>query len=342
MTLDPKEIRSAVWPAGTPIPTRVLRCRSCSTRNRVEVPTAVLEPARCLCGRCDAPLLRKPEEPFVDLASRAYEHELDRASLDALRAIPGFPALLKKILTYVSERPARILYRSAFVECGPEQFPALVTLLDTARTRLGLPLRPTLFLGHAPHANASIVGAEDPAILVNTGLVDLLSDAELVAVLGHELGHLHADHALYRSMAQLLASGAVALGGFGTLVTWPLQKALAKWSRCAELTCDRAGLLAARDLGASLGALLALAGGPSSRERGSLQLAPFVRQARALAEAERTNIVEGTIATLLTLDASHPFVAWRVMHLLEWVEHGSYLDLLAGDHEQTKALPTGT
>ncbi len=38
----------------------------------------------------------------------------------------------------------------------------------------------------------------------------------------------------------------------------------------------------------------------------------------------------------MTLDASHPFAAWRVMHLLQWVESGNYLDILAGDYKREK------
>lgn len=333
------EVKEAIWPEGSPL--KVVRCRHCQTRNRVPVATAVLDPASCQCGTCDRPLFLLPDEPLEALPSTAYEHGLDRKSLDALRAVPGFSPLLRKLLTFAAERPTRMYFRSAYVECGPDQFPELHELLHKARARLGTDIAPQLFLGHSPHANAGTLGFEEPVLLVNSALVETLEDDELLSVMGHELGHLCSDHALYRTMARLLASGASVFGGLGTLVTWPLQKALAKWSRCAELTADRAGLLASRDLGASLGSLLALAGGPRGKNRSRLKLAPFVRQARALAESEHASLVDGAFAVLMTLDASHPFVAWRVMHLIDWVEHGGYLDLLAGDYERVQVKAAG-
>lgn len=337
--IEPAELQRAVWPDEAP--TKVVRCRHCRTRNRVPVDRAIVDPASCTCGTCDGALFLRPDEPLEGLRSTSYEHGLDRKSLDALRAVPGFSTVLRKLLAFTAERPTRMYFRSAFVECGPEQFPELHELLQLARTRLGTEISPTLFIGQSPHANAGTLGYEDPVLLVNSGLVEVLADDELLAVMGHELGHLCSDHSLYRQMARLLTTGAVAFGGLGALVTWPLQKALAKWSRCAELTADRAGLLASRDLGASLGALLALAGGPRGKKRSSLRLAPFVRQARELAETEQANVIDGAFALLMTLDASHPFVAWRVMHLIEWVEHGSYLDLLAGDYERLDAVSAG-
>lgn len=337
--IDASEMQRAVWPDGSP--TKVVRCRHCRTRNRVPVATAVVDPASCECGTCEKPLFLRPDEPLEGLRSTSYEHGLDRKSLDALRGVPGFSTVLRKLLAFAAERPMRMYFRSAHVECGPDQFPEMHDLLQLARTRLGTEISPSLFLGHSPHANAGTLGYEDPVLLVHSALVDVLDDDELLAVMGHELGHLCSDHSLYRQMARLLTTGAAVFGGLGTLVTWPLQKALAKWSRCAELTADRAGLLASRDLGASLGALLALAGGPRGKDRSRLRLAPFIRQARALAEAEHASVVDGAFALLFTLDASHPFVAWRVMHLIEWVEHGSYLDLMAGDYEGAVARAAG-
>ena len=41
--------------------------------------------------------------------------------------------------------------------------------------------------------------------MLTTGLVDLLTDSERLAVMAHELGHIKAEHMLYRTMAVTLA-----------------------------------------------------------------------------------------------------------------------------------------
>jgi Zn-dependent protease with chaperone function len=307
----------------------------------VEVPTAVFAPEQCECGACGKKLFLPPGEPFTAISSSAYEHALDRTSLEALKAVPGFPAATRWMLAALGERSAYLNFLASNILCGPEQFPELLALLDQARRRLDLPYQPRCFLGESPHMNAMTLGVEEPLILVQSALLDQLDDAQVVAVLGHELGHLHSDHTLYRVLATFLLLGGAQLSGLMKLLTFPLQKALFHWSRCSELTADRAGLLASRDLSACLRLMLTFAGGnrPGTAGRTRLRLVPFVRQALALEELEAASWLDSALSLLLTMDASHPHAAWRVLHLVRWVESGNYLDILAGDYRRVKRPP---
>lgn len=331
-------LAEALWPDASSVPSKVVTCRHCGQKNRVRVPTAVLHPESCECGACGEALFLPVTEPLKHISSTAYEHGLDKTALEALKSLPGFPSLMRWVLANLGERSLRLFNLSTSVLCDDAQFPELVRLLDTARHTLDIPYTPTLFLTESPFANAMTFGVEEPCIVVHAALLDQLTDSQVVGVLAHELGHLHADHTLYRSLAAVLASGGSMLGAIGRILSWPLQKAIAKWSRCSELTADRAGLLGCRDLPAYLGVLMRLAGGhrPGISGRTQMKLAPFIRQARSLKDLEASSWFDGFLATLMTLDAKHPFVAWRVMHLLDWVEHGNYLEILAGDYERVK------
>jgi len=236
----------------------------------------------------------------------------------------------------LSERLYRVMSLSSSVRCDDDQFPELAKMLDEACRRLDIPYRPELFLTESPVMNAMTLGVEEPIITVHSALLDQMSDAEVTAVLGHEMGHLHSDHVLYKAMAQLLLAGGGTLSGAVKLLTYPVRLALQKWSRCAELTADRAGLLSVRDLGVVLQMEMKFAGGtrPGTTSRTALRLDSFVRQARELTELEASSWWDSVLATLVTIHATHPFVAWRVMHLLEWVESGNYLDILAGNYPQ--------
>jgi hypothetical protein len=75
----------------------------------------------------------------------------------------------------------------------------------------------------------------EPVVIIQGALLDHLDDPQVVAVLGHELGRLHADHTLYRALAGVLASGSAMFGVIGRLLTWPLQKALFKTGLIAHV-----------------------------------------------------------------------------------------------------------
>lgn len=336
---DPEGFCEAVWPSSSSTPTRMLTCRHCGKKNRVKVPEAVVYPQRHHCGACSCALFIGRDEPLTALSSTAYEHSLDRKSLAALKAIPGFKELVRLVLTRVGNRAARIMLMANAVRCGDDQFPELLALMDKARHRLDIPFRPTLFLGESPHMNAMATGFGDPMISVNSGLLDQLGDEELVAVLGHELGHLHPSHQLFHELAQILLMGGATALGFVATVGWPLRAALLKWQRCSELTADRAGALACRDLPTSIRLLLKFAGGyrPGTKARTRMRLAPFIRQARELSQQQSSNALDGVIAAWISMDRRHPFVTWRVMHLIQWAEHGRYLDIMAGDYPRRRA-----
>lgn len=328
------ELAKALWPEAKP--RRTIRCRHCDKGNRVPLAEAVFDSESCRCGSCGGALFLAPDEPLVGLSAKAYEHSLDRKALNALEALPGFPALVRWLLKDVGERTFIQQHMASNILCSHEQFPELLALMNQARSRLDLPFVPTLFLGESPFINAMTTGVDDRVMIVHSAMLDQFTDDELIAVLGHELGHLHSDHVLYHVLAQLLLTGGVMLGAVGRLVTTPLRLALAKWYRCSELTADRAGLLSTRDLATCLRVEMKLAGGsrPGTRSRTDLSLGPFVRQARQLAEIEESSWLDAAIATLLSMNRSHPFAAWRLLHLVRWVENGSYLDIMAGHYRR--------
>lgn len=336
--IDRQELHDAIWPKGVDPPLRKLRCRHCDRPNRVQVPRAALWPDKHDCGECGEPLFLRDDEPLIGLDSTAYEHSLDRKSLEALRSLPGFPAVAKWVGANVAERQFRLHQLSSGVRCGDDQFPELVRLCDTARERLGVggQLNPTLFLGESPVMNAMTLGFEETYVVVKSALLDQLTDDEVIAVLGHELGHLHCGHPLYKALVWMIVGGAAAFSGVFRLLTSPIQKALLKWSRCAELTCDRAGLLACRDLGSSMGVLLTMAGGsrPGITRRTSMRIAPFIAQAREIQDIGADSAMDSALSDLMSLNRTHPYVVTRVTELIRFVENGRYLEIMAGKYNR--------
>ncbi len=338
MNAAQRELAGLLWPDPEKQPSKVVRCRHCGKKNRVVVPKAIFEPTSCKCGACREALFLGLDEPLTDIASSAYEHSMDRKSLQALKAVPGFSAALRWLLKNLPERMLRLQAMAASIRCDGDQFPELAGLMDRARNRLDIPYSPTLFLDESPYMNAMTMGVEQPLITVNSALLDQLDDDEVIAVIAHELGHLHADHVLYMTMARMLLWLGSATSTIIHLLSAPIQLALLRWSRCAELTADRAGLLGCRDLLSSLNVQLKMAGGarPGTVKRGALKLGPFIEQARELEQKEMSSWLDNTLVLMLTMNRTHPYAAWRVMHLLQWVENGNYLDIMAGEYARVR------
>ncbi len=329
-----EELRHSLWPQPGEVPRRVVRCRHCGTRNRVGVPEAVFQSGDFVCADCGGALFLGPEQPYELLSSESYQHPLDRRSLAALRSIPGLPAAVRWLLERFGDRSAQLMFMSEAILCDEQQFPELVSLVERARSRLDLPRRPTVYLGESPHMNALTTGVGAPVIVIRSALLDQMDDDELLAILGHEIGHLQSDHPLYQSLAQSIVMASTTTSEAIRLVAWPLQLALLRWSRHAEFTADRAALLASRDLRACLEMMFVLAGGnrPGTAGRTKMQLGHFVEQCRELRRMESRQNFDRWIGGYMSLGRTHPQLARRVTQLVQWVEHGNYLSILAGDY----------
>jgi Zn-dependent protease with chaperone function len=326
------ELKSDLWPDAEPRRIRVVECRHCALPNRVGVPEAVLTPEKVWCGGCNGALFIGRDEPLTGLTSEAYQHGLDRRSLATMRSLPGVPKMIRWMYEQIGDRAAQLAFMSDAIQCSDEQFPELLAVVDRARRRIDFPEMPAVYLGESPYMNAMTTGVREPVIVVQSALLDQMNDDELLAIVGHELGHLHADHPLYHTVASALVVGGAAASSAVRLLGLPIQRLLLRWLRHAELTADRAALLASRDLRACIGIMLTFAGGnrPGTAKRTRIRLAPFIRQCRQLARVQVGVSVEGLIGGYLAAGRTHPHVAARVHHLIQWVEHGSYLNILAG------------
>src|SRR5690606_6410767 len=100
-------------------------------------------------------------------------------------------------------------------------------------------------------------------IVVNSGMLEVADEDELRCLLGHELGHVLSGHAVYRTMIIILTNLVLRFAWFpvGVFVLYGVIAALFEWWRKAELSADRAGLLACQDPAASLRLSMKLAGG---------------------------------------------------------------------------------
>jgi len=265
---------------------------------------------------------------LTDISSRAWEHPADRGALVALRQLKGFDYVLRKMSGLINERAFRLQFLGSAVRVDERQFPTVHRLYTEAGTTLDVRKLPELFIMNSPIWNAVTIGMDKPLIVVNSALLKGMDEEELRFVLGHELGHAQSGHALYQSLLFWLIrlTGSVSWMPIGALGVRAIIAALQEWSRKAELSGDRAGLLATQDPAVALRVQMKLASGGQLRELGATAfLAPGT-------EDESSGDLRDSLLKLLLLEAqSHPLAVIRAHELRRWVDEGEYMRILSGD-----------
>lgn len=270
-----------------------------------------------------------PRRVLAGIDSRSWEHPADRAALNALRAIPGFDEVLRRLFGFFGEKPVRLAFQANAVRASPTQFPRVHALYREAARALDAPEEYPLFVTQTPLVNAGAYGMERPFVIVNSGTVALMEDDELQFILGHELGHIMSGHVLYTTMMVLL----VRLANLGYPIVGLAARAvlvgLMEWYRKAELSCDRAGALAVQEPEAGMRTMLKFAGGGGAPEA---NLPDFIRQADEYrAEGD---LADQVYKVLNVLGADHPFPVIRVAELRRWYESGDYERILRGEYRR--------
>jgi Zn-dependent protease with chaperone function len=307
-----------------------VKCRFCGQKNAVKDDYKNND---ANCGKCKLPLSNEPHKKFTQLHKNDYVHPLDKKALAALKAIPGVDSILKKLLAWTGESAIRVSFMASAVKVTPTQCPDLYAKLEIACDTLGVE-KPDLFIQQNPLVNAFTGGVEKPIIVLHSALIERLNDEETLAVIAHEVGHIHAEHVLYLTAARLLelianVSVARLLPGseiIKLIVSMGISSALLSWARRAELSCDRAALLVMQDPHVIGRTMMKLAGGTFASK---IDYEEFLEQGRDFKKNYDEKMLDRFWADTMNAGLSHPFPIWRVAEALEWAETDEYSQILA-------------
>ncbi len=283
-------------------------------------------------------------QEFPDISSIAFQHPLDIQATTNLQQVPLLAPLLKLVSSTVFERQMRLMSISNTVRLGPNQAGSVYEKFTKAATILDIPKLPELYVSNQYIVNAYAYGLETYQITLYSGLIDALSEDELLAVIAHELGHVKCEHMLYKTIVYVLRTFGLEYFkrllpvGSEAIILLPLQLAILHWERMAELSCDRAALLVVQDPEIVAGALGKLAGG-SQKILPEINLDDILVQAQEYEDFEST-ILEQIIKVNMMLMQTHPFPAVRVKEILEWGESEQYKNILVGNYVRMSASPT--
>ncbi len=280
---------------------------------------------------------------FPHLSPAAFQHPADVQAIANLQKVPLLAPLIKIISSSVFEKQMQLLSISSSIRLGPNQARSVYQKFEKAAAILDLPELPDLYVSSQYVINAIAFGVEKYQITLYAGLIDFLTEEELLAVIGHELGHVKCQHMLYKTMAYLLRYlGTEVLynllpAGTGMLATIPLQLAILHWERMAELSCDRAGLLVVQDPQVVASALAKLAGG-SKKILPEINLDEILQQAQEYDDSGE-GLVEMLFKVNMMLLQTHPFPIVRAKEIMGWATSEQYQNILAGNYVQNASSP---
>lgn len=285
--------------------------------------------------------VNKESTPVIipKLESSQFRHPLDQRLTALVRNAP-FYGLAEETLRRgfpIIEQGVRLDLMASSVKVSPQQLPELQQLLLEACEILDFPsdFAPELYVQSNPQANAYTLAIQSQVgdkanskknsysssvIVVTSALVDRCTPREIQAVLGHELGHLKCEHALYLTLGNLASSPLSQLPVLGRQIDSQLQE----WRLAAEYTCDRAALLVAQDSDVVASSLMKLFAGTSKYQ---LSTKAFVEQSLEYdKQLESANPL--VRMSIQQQQRTHPLPVKRVAELEKWFRSEEYKKLV--------------
>jgi Zn-dependent protease with chaperone function len=280
----------------------------------------------------------KARQRFPGLDPAVLQHPYDRAALNTLQKVPGLDVIVRKFIELFPERVAYIQNVAQTVRVTKTQCPELYAQLQEACAILDM-REPELYVAHNPLPNAWTSGHDHPYIVVTSGLLDLMNEDEIMAVIGHELGHIKSGHVLYRTIALCITLLLTIVGdmtlGIGRLIGRTIESALLEWYRKSEFTADRSSLLVIQDPQVLLSLMMKFAGG-TLFQRNQMNAQEFLKQADLYEEVD-ANILDRVYKMLLVMPVTHPLTIVRAREIMTWSESREYKDILAGHYARVKS-----
>ena len=285
------------------------------------------------CAACGKPIVRGDRREG-SISAANYVRDADVRTMRSIRRVPGLVRAVQLYAKVMADDDLLLDRYADDVQISQQQLPGIYELYLEAGERLSIANEkmPPLFLDGDRAPNAATAGVERPFVIVSAGLIEIMTPDEVLAVFGHELGHVQAGHFTYttaiRGFRQMVGLAAkfspvdfddIAIELLGD----PLVLA---WIRAAERTADRAGMIAARRPRDMVTAMMKLAGAPPAL-LADLNYDAFAQQAAEFERLVSTSARRRLLVAKDVISRTHPFPAVRVAEMLELLQSAEWIDI---------------
>jgi len=247
-----------------------------------------------------------------------FIHPQDRVALETLKRIPFFDDLLKAYMKLFDENTMRGVNMASMIRLSPTQLPEIYAPLPEICATLGI-AEPEFYLEMNPIPNAYTFGDTKPFVVVNSGIIDLLSPEELKVAIAHECGHILCRHVLYHSLAMTMLKAGMSIFGLGAAVITPIYWSLMYWSRRSEFSADRVAAYVMNDSDCVIRTMMRLSGG-GQHITNAVNIEEYLHQTEEYAALLDESKFNKLLQAWAIKDAAHPFSGIRSLEIRKWFE----------------------
>ena len=202
------------------------------------------------------------------------------------------------------------------VKVSESQFPDVYNAAKTAAERLSM-IQPDVFIKQNSDINAYAIGfLGKKSVVLHSATVEAMDDKELTYILGHEFSHIKCAHTNWTVISSSTSAG---LGI--PVISQLLGFVFLFWSRKAEYTGDRGGLLASRDLKAGISAMAKLAVG--GQLFAQMNIDSLMDQKMDLDQSDLSGLSEAI--------STHPYTVTRIHELRRFSDSDAYRRLTGAE-----------
>jgi Zn-dependent protease with chaperone function len=276
----------------------------------------------------------RKRKTFQEIDASCFQHPSDLEAMRKLARMPSLQRLMRRISVSYMEKMFRMLNTAERVRVTPRQCEPLYRMFEKACGILDIAEVPEIYLATSYSINAFSFGMQKYTVILTSSLVDLLSEEELLSVIGHELSHIKCNHMMYRTLLYLLTFVGVEIFGtifkIAAITFFPLEMKLRSWERKAELSADRGSLLVVQNPAVVESALVKLSGA-SQKLFSSINMKEILKQADDLRNMDEESLIRA-MKVYHTAFRSHPFPIVRIKEIHNWSQSNQYRRILKGDY----------
>ncbi len=196
----------------------------------------------------------RPLVPGYVVHTSAFQSGADSAAMAKLRSMGPLNTAARAVSDKVGRRWVETSFNA--VRLGDNQLPEIYHQAIRAARLLGMPSMPDVYVSGDKMWDAATYGSDRSAfLLIGTALLNNYKGDDLLFMLAREMGHCRAGHALWKTVGMFLLGQQGPRKGMMSdgilkaldpqhLIESAMEVPFLTWARQAEITADRAGMLA--------------------------------------------------------------------------------------------------